>query len=233
MEPIRLSGSARIQARKIQIGSAILAAMATVGLITGLRPGIGTGMAAGLFVGGSLNDRLGHRAVIGPGLLFLALAFFSLATTAGLLSQRQVLVPFLVAIAVWGVAAGAFFPAQQARLIGIAGIKLAPIALSLHASFMFIGFSLGAAVGSFTLAHGSAIAPDWVGGSCEIAALLLMLAAQCSVRLATAWRKLPGVMIPACATFTECSLPSRLCDQKSRKRCRIGNFGARSSSCQM
>jgi predicted MFS family arabinose efflux permease len=223
-------------------GVAILAATATAGLMAGLRPGIGTGMAAvgirerlavarqpvvlaallvttlwatgaytvytylaifltsatgiagaqvglvlflwgiaaaaGLFVGGGLNDRLGHRAVIGPSLLLLALAFFSLATTAGLLSQRQALVPFLVAIAVWGVAAWAFFPAQQARLIGIAGIKLAPIALSLNASFMFIGFSLGAAVGSFTLAHGSATDLGWVGGSCEIAALLLMLATR-------------------------------------------------------
>lgn len=33
----------------------------------------------------------------------------------------------------------------QARLIGIAGHKVAPIVLSLNASFMFIGFSAGAA----------------------------------------------------------------------------------------
>jgi len=46
---------------------------------------------------------------------------------------------------------GAFFPAQQAGLIGIVGVKLAPIVLSLNASFMYLDFSLGAAVGGFTL----------------------------------------------------------------------------------
>jgi predicted MFS family arabinose efflux permease len=159
----------------IFLASATGIAGAQIGLVLFLW---GIAAAFGLFVGGSLNDRLGHRAVLGPSLLVLALAFLSLATTASLLSQAQALVPFLLAIAVWGVAAWAFFPAQQARLIGIAGIRLAPIALSLNASFMFIGFSLGAAIGSVTLAHGSATDLGWVGGTCEIAALLLMRATR-------------------------------------------------------
>jgi hypothetical protein len=37
---------------------------------------------------------------------------------------------------------------QQIRLIGVAGIWVAPIALSLNTSFMFLGFPLGAALGS-------------------------------------------------------------------------------------
>jgi predicted MFS family arabinose efflux permease len=135
----------------------------------------GVAAAFGIFVGGSLNDRFGSRSVIVFALLFLALAFISLSVSAGLLSRAGALVPVLIAIAVWGVSAWSFFPAQQARLIGIAGVKVAPVVLSLNASFMFIGFSLGAALGSITLAHASPAALGWVGGACVMASLLLMI----------------------------------------------------------
>ena len=79
----------------------------------------------------------------------------------------------LVLIVVWGISAWSFFPAQQARLIETAGIEFAPIVLSLNASFMFLGFSLGAVVGSVTLAHGAVRNLGWVGAAWVIAALLL------------------------------------------------------------
>jgi predicted MFS family arabinose efflux permease len=135
----------------------------------------GVAAAVGVVVGGTLNDRFGSRSVISLSLLFLALAFMSLSASAGLLSRASALAPVLVAIIVWGVSAWSFFPAQQARLIGIAGPKLAPVVLSLNASFMFIGFSLGAVLGSLTLANGSPAALGWVGGTCVIASLLLMI----------------------------------------------------------
>jgi predicted MFS family arabinose efflux permease len=75
------------------------------------------------------------------------------------------------------VSAWSFFPAQQVRLISIAGITVAPVALSLNASFQFLGFSAGAALGSLTLANASPLALGWVGASCVIAALSLTLAA--------------------------------------------------------
>ena len=90
-----------------------------------------------------------------------------------LLSKAVAVGPALVAIVVWGLAAWAFFPAQQTRLIGIAGIRVAPIALSLNASFMFLGFSLGAALGSATLTYAAPSALGWVGGLCVLASLLL------------------------------------------------------------
>ena len=74
----------------------------------------------------------------------------------------------MVAIVVWGLSAWAFFPAQQTRLIGVAGIKVAPIVLSLNASFMFLGFSLGAALGSLTLMYAAPSALGWVGGLCVL-----------------------------------------------------------------
>jgi predicted MFS family arabinose efflux permease len=83
---------------------------------------------------------------------------------------------------VWGVAAWSFFPAQQSRLMQIAGLKTASIALSLNASFMYLGFSLGAVLGSITLLHAPLAALGLVGALCEIAALLIVVAAVPSPR---------------------------------------------------
>jgi predicted MFS family arabinose efflux permease len=135
----------------------------------------GISAAAGLFIGGSLNDKFGARAVMTPSLVLASLTFVSLSLSAAFLSPASALFPVLAAIIVWGVAVWAFFPSQQARLIGIAGMKVAPVALSLNASFMYLGFSLGAALGSLTLSLGSVIDLGWVGGFCEILALLLVL----------------------------------------------------------
>ena len=136
------------------------------------------GIAAviGLRLGGRLNDRFGHLPVIVTSLSLLALAFFSLSTSAILLPPLAARTPILLAIALWGVSAWAFFPAQQARLISIAGVKVAPVALSLNASFQFLGFSAGAALGSLTLANASPLALGFVGASCVAAALSLVLA---------------------------------------------------------
>jgi predicted MFS family arabinose efflux permease len=137
----------------------------------------GVAAVIGLRLGGRLNDRFGHLLVIITSLSLLALAFLSLSTSAVLLPPAAARAPILLAIAVWGVSAWSFFPAQQARLISIAGVKVAPVALSLNASFQFLGFSTGAALGSLTLANASPLALGWVGASCVVAALSLELAA--------------------------------------------------------
>ena len=77
---------------------------------------------------------------------------------------------------VWDLSAWSFFPAQQARLIALAGMDLAPVVLSLNASFMFAGFSLGAVIGSVTLAHGIPGDLSWVGAVFVGMALLLVVA---------------------------------------------------------
>ena len=129
-------------------------------------------------MGGRLNDRFGHLPVIVTSLSLLALAFVSLSTSAILLPPAAARAPILLAIALWGVSAWAFFPAQTGRLISIAGVNVAPVALSLNASFQFLGFSTGAALGSLTLANASPLALGWVGASCVLAALSLVLAAS-------------------------------------------------------
>jgi predicted MFS family arabinose efflux permease len=133
----------------------------------------GLSAAAGIFAGGTLTDKHGAERVITSGLIFLALAFASLSMSATLLPKAAAVGPVLVAIVVWGLSAWAFFPAQQTRLIGIAGIRVAPIVLSLNASFMFLGFSFGAALGSATLTYAAPSALGWVGGLCVLASLLL------------------------------------------------------------
>ncbi len=133
----------------------------------------GVAAAIGIFGGGHLNDKIGSRSVILPTLSFLALAFVTLSLSARLLSQTQALVPVLCAIVVWGLTAWGFYPAQQARLIGIGGHKVAPVVLSLNMTFMYAGFSAGAALGSVVLAHGSVANLGWVGASFEIVAFLL------------------------------------------------------------
>jgi predicted MFS family arabinose efflux permease len=57
-------------------------------------------------------------------------------------------------------------------------VKVAPVALSLNASFQFLGFSTGAALGSLTLANASPLALGFVGASCVVTALWLVLAAN-------------------------------------------------------
>jgi predicted MFS family arabinose efflux permease len=140
----------------------------------------GCAAVTGLFTGGAVNDRLGARAMIIPALTLLALGFASLSIVpglfgSGLLGGRILLACVAVAIVVWGVAGWGFFPAQQARLIGIAGVKVAPIVLSLNASSMYLGFSLGAALGSITVIYGSVLSLGWVAAACEALALAIVL----------------------------------------------------------
>jgi predicted MFS family arabinose efflux permease len=133
----------------------------------------GASAGLGLFIGGSMSDKLGPGAVIGLALPTLAFALLSLSSVAHLLSPSFALLPVVVLMSIWATSAWAFYPAQQARLIGIAGLKVAPIILSLNASFMYLGFSLGASVGAFAMLRTSAINLGWIGGSVEVLAFAL------------------------------------------------------------
>lgn len=135
----------------------------------------GVAAAIGVALGGIANDKFGFRSVILPALFFMVVSFLTLSATAHLLSQTMAIAPVFVAVAVWGIAAWAFYPAQQARLIAIAGIKVAPIALSLNASFMYLGFSLGAGVGSLTLAYSRVSNLGLVAATFVVASLILTL----------------------------------------------------------
>lgn len=135
----------------------------------------GIAAAIGVTLGGTANDKFGSRRVILPSLTFLIISFVTLSVTAHLLPQSLALAPVFVSVVVWGIAGWAFYPAQQARLMGIVGLKVAPIALSLNASFMYLGFSLGAGAGSFTLAYGNVSNLGLVAATFVTASLILTL----------------------------------------------------------
>ena len=100
----------------------------------------------GLFLGGTLSDRFGPRAVMIPAFSFLTLSFVGLSTIGFYLSGKSALAPVAAAIVIWGLAAWGFFPAQQSRLMQVAGLKTAAIALSLNASLVYLGCSRDARV---------------------------------------------------------------------------------------
>lgn len=138
----------------------------------------GAAAAIGVVAGGRLTDRFGARAVIVPCLTVMMIAFLALSSVALWMAPGLRLIPLLVAVVAWGLAHWGFFPAQQATLIGIGGSKGTPVVLSLNASFMYLGFSLGSALGAATLAYGRAADLGVVGAACELAALLMSLAAR-------------------------------------------------------
>ena len=135
----------------------------------------GAAAATGLFISGSATDRFGSRRVIGIALFLATAALSSLSVWAHLLSPQAALVPAVISVIVWGMAHWGFWPAQQANLIGIAGLKVASVALSLNASSMYLGFFLGASLGSLTLQHLSSIELGWVGGGGIFLSLILFI----------------------------------------------------------
>jgi len=145
----------------------------------------GVSAGVGLIISGNATDKLGVRVVIRTSLCVLALALAGLSTVAHVLPPAIALPPVLLAMIAWGASAWAFFPAQQTGLIQIVGVKLAPIVLSLNASFMYLGFSIGAAVGGFTLLHATVTKLGWVGAAWELAALTLFLRTRAAARAGT------------------------------------------------
>ena len=127
----------------------------------------------GLFLGGLANDRIGANRVITVALPLMATALLALSLAAWRLPADEALVPILIAVAIWGISAWGFFPPQQARLIGIVGPAGAPLILSLNTSFQYVGFSLGAAFGSFVLTRGSIADLGWAGALWVVAAVAL------------------------------------------------------------
>ena len=154
--------------------------LTTVTHIAGAHVGVaffiwGVSAVFGLFLGGTLSDRFGPRAVMIPAFAFLTLSFVGLSAIGYFLSGESALAPVAAAIVIWGLAAWGFFPAQQSRLMQVAGLKTASITLSLNSSFMYLGFSLGAMLGSLALLHTSVATLGLIAAVCEIGAVLVVL----------------------------------------------------------
>ncbi|KAA0074140.1 MFS transporter [Tardiphaga sp. P9-11] len=135
----------------------------------------GVSAAAGVVIGGYLNDKLGSARVIAPMLLLLALSFLVLSASNGLLSPTSALIPVLLAIALWGLTVWGFFPAQMAHLIAAGGLPSASVTLSLNTSVMYAGFAVGSSIGSVILANDAIAQLGMVAAMSELVALALFL----------------------------------------------------------
>lgn len=122
---------------------------------------LGASAVGGVTLGGMGNDRYGARRTQAMTLPLMALAFTGL-TVAALMLAPHALVAVIPLVSLWGLSAWGFFTPQQARLMGVVGAANAPVALSLNASFMYVGFSLGALLGSFVI---SSLSVAWIGAA--------------------------------------------------------------------
>jgi predicted MFS family arabinose efflux permease len=133
---------------------------------------LGIGAIGGVTLGGHASDRFGTRRVQAIALPVTAAAFAGLSLAAGIWAPHA-LAAILPLVLLWGFSAWGFFPPQQARLVSVSGIAHAPIALSLNASFMYVGFSLGAATGSMVIAASSVAFIGVAGAASMLGAILL------------------------------------------------------------
>lgn len=132
----------------------------------------GVAAAVGVTTGGALNDRFGSKMIASYSLALLALAFLSLAATTAL-PPTVALLPALVAVAAWGFSVWSFFPAQMARLIVASSAAQASVSLSLNTSTMYLGFSIGSAIGAAIVSGGNIWLIGLTAGVAELVALLL------------------------------------------------------------
>jgi predicted MFS family arabinose efflux permease len=107
----------------------------------------GVAAAIGVTTGGALNDRFGSGRVVTASLILLACSFTVLAAVT-VLGPAAAQIPALVAIGIWGFSVWSFFPAQMARLIAASSPSQASVSLSLNTSTMYLGFSIGSALGA-------------------------------------------------------------------------------------
>ncbi|MBW9118214.1 MFS transporter [Rhizobium cauense] len=128
--------------------------------------------ALDVFTGGALNDRFGSLKVAKLSLIALALSFAALAVATILPGMGAVLLA-LLAVAGWGFSVWFFFPAQMARLIVAGGQSHASVALSLNTSTMYLGFSIGSAIGAGIIAIGNVWMIGAAAAVMELSALAL------------------------------------------------------------
>ncbi len=133
----------------------------------------GVGATAGNFLSGATVDRIGPRRVVTTVLIGLIGLFAVLSLGAEFFPPdvaRWIVVPVIM---LWGFVGFSFPSAQQAHIVTLSP-KLAPITLSLNASAIYFGVSLGAVLGSIVVANRSIAGLGWAGAACEVLALTVL-----------------------------------------------------------
>ena len=154
------------------------AAALTPGQIGAVLMVYGVSALIGVTLGGAGVDRFGSRSMQAIALPVM-LSAFALLPFAGFLSSASSIFAIIPLIVIWGVSAWSFFPAQQSRLIGVVGLANTPLILSLNASFMYLGFSVGAALGSLVISLFGVI---WIGAAGAISLAAAMATSRFAFR---------------------------------------------------
>lgn len=131
----------------------------------------GVASLIGSSIGGIAADRFGSARTIFITLSVLLLALTSLSVLTSIPQSKSALGIGFAAMAIWGISAWAFNPAQQHRVIGLSG-KASGIVVSLNASAIYLGSALGSAVGGLVIAYSSVSNLGYIGGACELLAIL-------------------------------------------------------------
>jgi predicted MFS family arabinose efflux permease len=142
----------------------------------------GLAAIAGSVLGGYGADRWGYRATVVPVVVVQAFALlsFSLLPAAGA-GSAFVIIGAAATMAAWGVAAFAFIPLQQYRLIEVAPDEQNGV-LSLNSSAVYAGQGLGAGLGSLVLGYSSPAALGYVGAGLAAVALITFFLGTTPIR---------------------------------------------------
>ena len=131
----------------------------------------GLGAVVGNLLGGYLNDRLGAYRT----LLLLCMAqtvLMPMFSLDGLSISKAMLLIFI-----WSLAGWSFMAPQQVRLVTLAADKQ-NIFLALNASFIYVGTSVGSAIGGVVVEQYGLEMLGWAGGVCGLVALLQLMVSQ-------------------------------------------------------
>jgi MFS transporter, DHA1 family, inner membrane transport protein len=167
----------------------VLALMASFVVLTYVRPilenltrfhteGVGLMLAVfglasipGALLGGYVADRWGYRVSMIAVLALLSVSLFSFSPLSTVQAGSGLAVLGTgAALVAWSVAAFAFLPLQQYRLIEVAP-EGQNAALALNASAIQAGQGIGAGLGALALHYGSVDGLGWVGALCAVGAL--------------------------------------------------------------
>ncbi|EQA46886.1 transporter, major facilitator family protein [Leptospira broomii serovar Hurstbridge str. 5399] len=133
----------------------------------------GFASALGNQIGGYSSDKGGARNVVLSASLILFFAFLSLSYMDRIASVQLRTVIIFLLIALWGLAGWAFTPAQQSRLVSLQP-ESSSVLLSLNASAIYVGISLGSLVGSTIVAHSSVSNLGIAGATFELLGFVLI-----------------------------------------------------------
>lgn len=125
----------------------------------------GAGAVVGNSVGGMLTDR------IGPQRTLVLLCAGQLVLLPAMTLVALPLVPLAAVVALWSVFSWSFMVPQQARLASLAPERI-PVLFALNAAAIYVGGSIGSALGGFTLQSAGF---DWLGPVGAVLALLALV----------------------------------------------------------